>query len=86
MQAERGRLQLRFLFTRPATFNIFAKRKNSTRLRKLLEQFNAQYPGVQFRYEEQEGGIYATGFFTNDIRPYELMERVKEICGCFRQE
>lgn len=75
---------IRFLFADPPSFDIYAERKNSSRLRKALEKYNRDYPGVQFRYEEQEGKVYATGYFTNSILVYQLMERVKEIADCFR--
>ena len=75
---------IRFLFSEPPSFDICAERKNSSRLRKILEKYNQEYPGVQFRYEEMEGTVYATGYFTNSILVYQLMERVKEIADCFR--
>lgn len=75
---------IRFLFAEPPSFDICAERKNSSRLRKTLEKYNQEYPGVQFRYEEMEGKVYATGYFTNSILVYQLMERVKEIADCFR--
>lgn len=75
---------IRFLFSEPSSFDICAERKNSSRLRKTLEKYNQEYPGVQFRYEEMEGKVYATGYFTNSILVYQLMERVKEIADCFR--
>lgn len=75
---------IRFLFAEPPSFDICAERKNSSRLRKTLEKYNQEYPGVQFRYEELEGKVYATGYFTNSILVYQLMERVKEIADCFR--
>lgn len=75
---------IRFLFSEPPSFDICAERKNSSRLRKTLEKYNQEYPGVQFRYEEMEGKVYATGYFTNSILVYQLMERVKEIADCFR--
>ena len=75
---------IRFLFAEPPSFDICAERKNSSRLRKTLEKYNQEYPGVKFRYEEMEGKVYATGYFTNSILVYQLMERVKEIADCFR--
>ena len=75
---------IRFLFAEPPSFDICAERKNSSRLRKTLEKYNQEYPGVQFRYEEMEGKVYATCYFTNSILVYQLMERVKEIADCFR--
>lgn len=86
LHARQGGLQYRFLFSRPATFDIFAFRKNSSRLRKTLEACNMKHPGVQFRYDSQEGAAYASGFFTNDIAPYNLMSKVDEISDCFNQE
>lgn len=86
LHARQGGLQYRFLFSRPATFDIFAFRKNSSRLRKILETCNMKHPGVQFRYDGQEGAAYASGFFTNDIAPYDLMSKVEEIGDCFNQE
>jgi hypothetical protein len=83
LRAECSGLQYRFLFTKPAQFDIFAERKKSSRFKKILAEFNNEYPGVQFRYEDQEGGVYATGYFTYEMKPYELMERVKEISSCF---
>lgn len=75
-----------FLFMEPSTFDISAERKNSSRLRKQLEMYNEKFPGVQFRYDESEKKVYATGYFTNQLKAYELMKRVQEIADCFRQE
>ena len=86
LQASCGRLQYRFLFTKPAQFDLFAERKKNSQLRKVLEQLNKDHPGVQFRYAEAEGCVFATGYFTQDINSYELMERVKKISNCFHQD
>lgn len=86
LHAECRGLTYHFLFTDPATFDISAKRKNSSRLRRQLESCNERFPGVQFRYDETEGCVYATGYFTNQLKGYELMRRVQEIADCFRQE
>lgn len=83
----RGRgLTYHFLFVEPATFDISTERKNSPRLRRQLETCNEKFPGVQFRYDEAERKVYAAGYFTNQLKAYELMKRVQEIADCFRQE
>lgn len=79
-------LAYHFLFVEPSTFDISTERKNSSRLRRQLETCNEKFPGVQFRYDEAERRVYATGYFTNQLKAYELMKRVQEIADCFRQE
>ncbi len=79
-------LTYHFLFVEPATFDISAERKNSPRLRRQLETCNEKFPGVQFCYDEAEKKVCATGYFTNQMKAYELMKRVQEIADCFRQE
>lgn len=78
-------LTYHFLFVEPSTFDISTERKDSTRLRRQLETCNGKFPGVQFHYDEAERRVYATGYFTNQLKAHELMDRVQEIADCFRQ-
>lgn len=86
LYGEKRGLEYHFLFTEPAAFDISAARKKSSGLRKRLETYNEKFPGVQFRYDDAEKRIYATGYFTNRLKVYELMQKVQEIANCFQQE
>lgn len=73
-----------YIFSDPAFFEISAERKDSRSLQKVLAGMNEKWPGVQFRYED--GRAYATGFFSTDISPGRLLERVGRISEeCFEQ-
>lgn len=84
LHAEYGGVYLRFIFADPCRFDISAKRKENYRLHKILDKMNKQYPGVKFHYEE--GFVYATGYFTSEISPRDLMDRTGDLISCFNLE
>lgn len=84
LHASRNGLAYVYIFSDPAFFEISAERKDSRSLQKVLKEMNEKWPGVQFRYED--GRAYATGFFSTDISPGRLLERVGRISEeCFEQ-
>ncbi len=85
LSAWMGKLRLRFLFTKPAQFDVAAKRKNSAALRKKLQEMNIREAGVVFQYDEAAEEARATGFFTADMTAETVMEKVERICDCFAQ-
>ena len=79
-------LDYAFLFSQPAAFDISTPKKKSRALDKLLVRLNTQHPTVKFRYDEQEGKVYASGYFSNTMTPENLMNKVHEVSDCFRQK
>lgn len=79
-------LDYAFIFSQPAAFDISTPKKKSRALNKLLVRLNTQHPTVKFRYDEQEGKVYASGYFSNTMTPENLMNKVHEVSDCFRQE
>lgn len=75
-----------FLFTQPAVFEISVKKKRSRELLRLLSKLNEEYKELKFRYDVQEGKVYATGYFSNTMTPEHLMDKVHEASDCFRQK
>lgn len=84
LHAEWKGLAWHFLFTDPPSFDISAPRKNTARLRKVLERQKELHPEAEFAYED--GTVYVSGYFDPGMAPYELMERIRELSGCFRLE
>lgn len=83
LHADGNGLKYTFVFTTPASFDLVAYRRKSGRIRELIEKFNQKYPGVQFRYDTNEQAVYASGYFTVEMSPEELMQKVDEIETCF---
>lgn len=81
-----------FVFGKPCYFDIAAKRKNSRELtggrfkKGLLDTYNERFPGVTFRYQEETQEVVATGYFTDSMRPEELLAQIGTIADCFAQK
>lgn len=85
---EDGGLKHVFVFGEPPYFDIRVKRKNSRALsggwgkEGLLSEYGRQHPGVRFTYDQASGEIVASGYFTQEMAPYDLMAKVGEIATC----
>lgn len=75
-----------FFFSQPSVFEISVKKKRSRELLRLLAKLNEEYAELKFRYDAQDGRVYATGYFSNTMTPEHLMEKVHEASDCFRQK
>lgn len=84
LSAESRGLKLRFLFSKPPQFDLLAERRNSSGLRRKIVEMNLRNPEITFQYED--GEVRATGYFTEDLPAERLLQKVEEVCACFKQE
>lgn len=69
-----------FEFTAPPSFEILAESISPLQ----REQIENGYPELQFT--SKEDGVHITGYFTDDIEPGKLLDRVFRIGACLMKE
>lgn len=79
----KGNLKYVFVFEEPARFDVRAERKKTKVLIQRMEEMKAGHPGLEFAYDEAQGEVVVSGYFTKETLPGTLMEKVTEVSELF---